>query len=70
MQSINITSPGNYVVFIDDVNGSWKFLNAYINHLNIYTPWFKDFNPSTPSIILLLIDYWLNIYFESFIIII
>jgi hypothetical protein len=32
--------------FIDDVNGSWKFLNAYINHLNIYTPWYKDFNPS------------------------
>ena len=33
--------------FIDSISGSWKYLNAYINHLNIYTVWAKDFNPGT-----------------------
>lgn len=37
--------------FIDDVNGSWKILNAYKNHINQYTGWVRIFSPeSYPSI--------------------
>lgn len=37
--------------YIDDVNGSWKFLNAYRNHLNQHTGWVRIFSPqSYPAI--------------------
>lgn len=37
--------------YIDDVNGSWKILNAYKNHLNQHTGWVRIFSPeSYPSI--------------------
>ena len=31
--------------YLNEVNGSWKILNAFKNHLNINTPWFKVFSP-------------------------
>ncbi len=37
--------------YIDDVNGSWKILNGYKNHLNQHTGWVRIFSPeSYPSI--------------------
>lgn len=37
--------------YIDDVNGSWKILNAYKNHLNQHTGWVRIFSPeSYPAI--------------------
>lgn len=32
--------------FINNVNGSWKFLDGYINHLKIHTAWDKVLDPS------------------------
>ena len=37
--------------YLDDVNGSWKMINAYKNHLNQHTGWVRIFSPeSYPSI--------------------
>lgn len=37
--------------YIDDVNGSWKIVNAYKNHLNQHTGWVRIFSPeSYPAI--------------------
>lgn len=37
--------------YIDDVNGSWKILNGYKNHLNQHTGWVRIFSPeSYPAI--------------------
>lgn len=33
--------------YIDDVNGTWKFINAYKNHLNQYTGWVRIFSPES-----------------------
>lgn len=37
--------------YIDDVNGSWKILNGYKNHINQHTGWVRIFSPeSYPAI--------------------
>lgn len=37
--------------YIDDVNGSWKILNGYKNHINQHTGWIRIFSPeSYPAI--------------------
>jgi hypothetical protein len=37
--------------YIDDVNGSWKMINAFKNHLNQHTGWIRIFSPeSYPAI--------------------
>ena len=37
--------------YIDDVNGSWKIINAYKNHINQHTGWVRIFSPeSYPAI--------------------
>lgn len=33
--------------YIDDVNGSWKILNGYKNHINQHTGWVRIFSPQS-----------------------
>lgn len=38
--------------YLNEIEGSWTFLNIAKKHLNLHTGWFRDFNPDTEGSII------------------